>query len=83
MAPKYEAEFEIDLYGEDLAHFVEALREQGHPKLVLRVEADTRAKAANAMAESTSGWWGYSTYDRDWWAGRLRAIRGKRAAEDI
>ena len=80
--PVYEAEFEIPQFGDiDVAKFIEALREQGHPKIILRIDAENRAYAVNELAESTSMWWWTRAYDRDWWQERLRALRGKRAEQ--
>lgn len=81
--PKYEAEFEIPLFlhGEDLEHFVDALREYGHPKIIFRVEGDSRSEVINEVANSTSNWW--PSFDHEWWQRKLRVLRGKKAQQPI
>lgn len=84
---KYEMEMEIPMTG-DVAHFIEALREFGHPKIVLRVETDeetnTKRKIAAEVSNSVSSWWGWGgRYSTEWFENRLKAIRGKRAQEEI
>lgn len=79
--PKYEAEFEIPWVNGDSEAFIEALRGQAHPKLVLRIEAKDRKEAVAELAEATNPWW--PEYDEYWWQSQLVAIRGNRAKEDI
>jgi hypothetical protein len=83
---KYEMEMEIPMTG-DVAHFIEALREFGHPKIVLRVETDeetnTKHKLAAEVSNSMSSWWGNYYLSTEWFENRLKAIRGKRAQEQI
>ncbi len=79
--PKYEAEFEINEFGDDLGMLIEGLRAFGHPKLVFRVEAKNRAEACAETANELSIFW--PRYDENWFQDRLKAIRGKRADEEI
>ena len=81
--PKYEAEFEIplSLADEELGSLIESLREFGHPKLIVRVEAKSRKEAASELGESCSSWW--PLFYPEWWHEVLRVIRGKRAQQDI
>ena len=83
--PKYEAEFDIPLSmdTEQLAEFVEALREYGYPRLVFRIEAPSRKAAASQVGESTSGFWHRGAFDAGWWSDQLKAIRGRRAEVEL
>lgn len=83
---KYKMEMEIPMTG-DVAHFIEALREFGHPKIILRVETNeetnTKHKVAAEISNSVSSWWGNYSFSTGWFEMRLKAIRGKRAQEEI
>jgi len=82
---KYEAQIEIPYFKDpaDLQAFVEALREFGHPTLVWRTEAKDKHEAAAEVANSVSVFWAYNRFDKDWWMGKLRALRGHKAKEEI
>lgn len=77
----YEVEIEIPgtLHGADLEHFIEHLREQAHPKLIVRVPADSKADAAAKLADSTESYGYGPRFDRAAWHKGLRIIRSKEA----
>ena len=79
--PKYEIEIEVTEYGEALDTLVENLRAVGHPKIIFRVEGDSRAAVARDLADEVSSFW--PKYGEDWWREKLVAIRGKRAEQEI
>jgi hypothetical protein len=85
---KYEAELEIPMNIHDLDAFVEALRAYGHPKIVVRFETSeshrTKKAIAADVANELSTFWGHAgTYGTEWWLGRLEAIRGNGARDEI
>lgn len=79
--PKYEVEIDITEHGEALSDFIEGLRALGHPKIIFRVEGKDRATVACDVANEVSSFW--PKYGESWWRTKLKAIRGKRAQQDI
>jgi hypothetical protein len=71
----YEAEVELPTNPEDLYEFVEALRQYAHPRLIVRIPADSKAEAASLLAESsTSAGMPGLGYGREQWHDRLNRI---------
>lgn len=81
--PKYEAEIEIPFFHDagDFERWIEALREFGHPKILLRTEGPSRKVAVEEMANSCSVWW--PRWDDTYWNDAIRVIRGKRSHDEI
>ncbi|WIE81179.1 hypothetical protein [Curtobacterium sp. MCSS17_016] len=70
----YEAEIEIP-GPNDLEEFIEALRQYGHPRLIVRIRADNKAEAASLLAESsTSAGMPGLDYGQEQWHERLTRI---------
>lgn len=70
----YEAEVELP-GANDLEEFIEALRQHAHPRLIIRIPADSKAEAARLLAESSTdaGMPGLD-YGQEQWHERLTRI---------
>lgn len=77
----YEVEIEVpgNLHGADLEEFIERLREQAHPKLIIRIPAGSKAEAAAKLADSTEHYGYGSRFSPAGWHQGLRIIRSKEA----
>lgn len=75
--PRYQTEFDVPLNmePEDLARFIESLREFGYPKIVFRVEAASKDEAVREVSNSVSVWWRLHRYTPAWWDLKLRNVR--------
>jgi hypothetical protein len=73
---KHAYEAEVELPGvNDLEEFIEALRQYGHPRLIVRIRADSKVEAANLLAESsTSAGMPGLGYGQEQWHDRLTRI---------
>lgn len=69
----YEAEIEIPVNSDKADELIQALREYAHPRLIVRIPADSQAEAAGLLAESTM--YLHGGLDKDDWGKRLRGIR--------
>lgn len=70
----YEAEIEFPGVN-DLEEFIEALRQNAHPRLIVRIPADSKTEAARLLAEScTDAGMPGLDYGQEQWHDRLTRI---------